>query len=87
MLNNFKSPELFNKEYSIGPEVFKEFMEFTEKAGIKPGKGDLDKSFKTLKLYLKAYIARLIWKEEGYFPIINSNDKTFIKALEVIKEK
>ena len=33
---------------------------------------------------LKALIARLVWEKNGYFQVLNSNDKTIKKALEII---
>ncbi|MEI8052801.1 MAG: S41 family peptidase [Bacteroidota bacterium] len=33
---------------------------------------------------LKALIARLVWEKNGYFQVINANDKTIKKALEII---
>jgi carboxyl-terminal processing protease len=87
MLNELKTPETFNKQFSISPQILRDFVAFAEKAGVKAGKGQLEKSSGILKIFLKAYIARLIWKEEGYFPIINSEDKTFKKAMEVLNEK
>ena len=44
-------------------------------------------SQKELRLWLKAFIGRNIYEENGFYPVINSTDKTILKALEVINKK
>ena len=38
-----------------------------------------------LRTLIKAYFARQIWKEEGFYPIYNSTDSTYIKGYEALK--
>ncbi len=40
-----------------------------------------------IKVLLKAYIARQLWKNEGYYSVLNSNDKTFLKTAEALKNQ
>jgi len=40
----------------------------------------------TIKLYIKAYIANKIWKEEGYYTVINTEDNVFQKSITLFDE-
>ena len=40
-----------------------------------------------IKTMLRAYIGRNIFDNEGFYPVIHSVDNTFIKAVEVLKQK
>ncbi len=42
---------------------------------------------KLVKLQIKAFIAREIWQENGYYMLINQEDKGIEKALEVLKKE
>jgi carboxyl-terminal processing protease len=42
------------------------------------------RSAEKIKLNLKALIARQFWKSNGYYPIINSEDATIKKAVEIL---
>jgi carboxyl-terminal processing protease len=39
-----------------------------------------------IKLLLKAFIARNIWREEGYYPLLNQRDPIFKKALQLLSQ-
>jgi len=86
-LQNYKSPVEFNKMFQIDSGVYGQFLEFAAKSGLKGGSGQPEKTNKMLKLYLKASIARMIWKDEGYYPIIHSDDQSVLKALEFFRKK
>ena len=46
----------------------------------------MDQSGEIIRTQLKAYIARNIIGEEGFFPIIRQIDKTLQKAIEISKQ-
>ena len=86
-LQNYKSPVEFNKSFHIDSGVYGQFLEFATKSGLKGGTRQPEKTNTMLKLYLKASIARLIWKDQGYYPIIHSDDQAVLKALEFFRKK
>ncbi len=61
------------------------FVAFAEKKGIKPNAADLKVSSKIIENQVKAYIARNIIGEKGFYPIIQNIDKTLLQAIEKIK--
>lgn len=40
-----------------------------------------------LKVYIKATIARQLWSENGFFTVLNSNDPTVHKAIELVNSE
>lgn len=81
----YKSFSNFNNKFEVGVSLMDEFVEFAEKNKVKKNSSELKHSEKIIKNQLKALIARNIWKNEGYYPVIESEDNTFQKAVEVLK--
>ena len=61
------------------------FVAFADKKGVKPNHADLETSSKIIDNQIKAYIARNIIGEEGFYPIIKNIDKTLLEAIEKTK--
>jgi carboxyl-terminal processing protease len=55
-------------------------------AGIKIDAGEYRQSQTLIAQHLKAWIARSVWKEEGFFPIWLERDEIFKKALTLFEE-
>jgi carboxyl-terminal processing protease len=53
---------------------------YAEKKGIKPDYKGLEQSRNVIEIQLKAYIARDIIDDIGFYPIIRELDKTLIEA-------
>lgn len=66
-------------------DILKEFVTFAEKKGVKTNTADLKISSKIIGNQVKAYIARNIIGEEGFYPIIKNIDNTLLQAIEKSK--
>ena len=66
-------------------DVLNLFVAFAEKKGIKTNTSDLKISSKIIDNQTKAYIARNIIGEKGFYPIIQNIDKTLLEAIEKTK--
>lgn len=84
-LKTYKSFDAFNRSFSVTDEILKEFTGYAEKNGIKKNKVQIKESQEIIKLQLKALIARNIWNNEGFYPVIHSQDNVLKKAIELIK--
>ncbi len=73
------------KTYLDGQPVAQQLVKFAEERGVKFNKSQFNKSFKLIDVELKAYIARNIIDNEGFYPIINELDETVIAAVNEIK--
>lgn len=67
--------------------VMNDFVKYAEENEIKRDSEGLRQSGLLIHTQIKAYIARNIMGEEGYFPIISQIDNTLQKAVELSKQK
>jgi len=83
-LSSFKTSAEFETYFS-NANVLNLFVGFAEKKGIKTNAAELKISSKIIDNQVKAYIARNIIGEKGFYPIIQNIDKTLLEAIEKIK--
>ena len=84
-LSGFTTAGQFD-EYLAAQNVLEEFVQYASEKGIPGDKAGIEASEKVLRTQLKAYIARNIIGEEGFYPIISQIDKTLLKAIEATKK-
>jgi carboxyl-terminal processing protease len=63
-----------------------DFVEYASEKGIKKDKEGIKVSGKIINTQIKAYIARNIIGEEGFYPIIKQIDKTLLRAIEISQQ-
>jgi len=64
--------------------VFREFLKYANDKGIKNNRDDLRLSKHVIYTRLKAYIARNIIDNQGYYPIIREIDTDLKKAIQIL---
>lgn len=82
MLAGMKSAREIEK-YLDRSGVMENFVRYAENKGVAPDNNGLKESGQIISTQLKAYIARNILGEEGFYPIIQHIDNTLLKAIEV----
>jgi carboxyl-terminal processing protease len=82
---NYKSFEEFNRKFEITGPMYSDFINSTLKSGIKREGKDLAASDTRIKVLIKAYIGRNILDNPGFYPLYNSIDETFQKAVSTLK--
>ncbi|MBX7181534.1 MAG: S41 family peptidase [Bacteroidia bacterium] len=82
----FKTIDSFKKNFELGESEMTEFLQFSIQQGIKENKGKWAKSYQQIKLQLTAQIARNFWGSEGFYSILESKDKSILKAIEVMNK-
>jgi carboxyl-terminal processing protease len=73
------------ERYFQNKDVLQQFVAFAGQKGIKASNGDLKTSSKIIDNQVKAYIARNILGEEGFYPIIKNIDKVLLEAIDKSK--
>ena len=76
----------FEKYFSAN-NVLQEFIAYAAQKGINSSSADLKTSSKIIDHQVKAYIARNILGEEGFYPIIKNIDKVLLEAIVKSKEQ
>ncbi len=84
-LKKLKSAEEINA-YLDKINILNQFLKYSEQKGVISNTHDLKLSKKVINTQLKAYIARNIIDNEGYFPIIRTIDDDLQKAVEIIQK-
>ncbi|MBI4930189.1 MAG: S41 family peptidase [Bacteroidetes bacterium] len=76
--------ENFRKTFVVDGNILNDFYALSNKMGIKSNQ-DAETSQELIKNLLKASIARQIWRNDGFYPILNEDDKVIKKAEEIFK--
>jgi len=71
----------YTNKFILTDDIMEQFFAFGEMKGVLYDEVGFMRSEKTIKRRLKAYIARNIWSDEGFYPIWNSDDPTIKAAL------
>jgi len=83
-LGELSGPEEYMDRYKIDEDMLKALTVFAEKKGLENDPEGLANSKELIARRLKANIARNIWNNKGYYPIILEDDPVLNKALEVL---
>ncbi len=80
------SLEEFTRDFSVGPALLNSFLAFANAKGqtlsqLKPEVRD------ALSLLIKARMGKHLFKETGFYKVLNQQDEMVSKAVNVIKEK
>jgi len=81
-LNKFANSFEFNKNFNTN--LTNEFINYAAAKNVIPSKDDLQRSSEYINIHLKALVARQLWRDQGYFTVINTTDRTVQKALNVL---
>lgn len=79
--------EKFRKSFEISDKMLTDFFAFSEKLGVKPNAKEAETSRFRIKNIMKAGLARQLWGNSGFYPVLNDEDKTIIRALEIVHSK
>ncbi|MGB5598851.1 MAG: S41 family peptidase, partial [Thiothrix litoralis] len=71
------------EKYLDGKNVLNEFVRYAAEKGVPREEKGLKESGLIIGTQMKAYIARNIIGEEGFYPIIKKVDKTLLQAIEI----
>mgnify|MGYP006282524309 CR=1 FL=1 len=74
------------EDYLESNDIYTRFLEYAYQNGISSNLEGTQKSKKIINTRVKAYIARNIFDNEGYYPVIYEIDNTLQKAEELLRE-
>lgn len=76
----------FKERFEFTDEEIKDFIRQGETEGVKFDEEQYKHSEKEILMVLKALVANNIWTTNEYYRIVNDDDKTIEKALEIISD-
>ena len=83
-LGRYKTIDEFIRSFHVTEAMFNELVTRADKKGLKGNDTDKRVARKEADILLKAYIARDLFGEEGFYPIYRDMDDMLKKALEVL---
>ena len=86
-LKKFGSYKAFDAGFSVDDKIYSQFISAAMAKNIKRNEKEIADAAPYLKNQLKAFIARQVFKNDGFYPVLLKVDKTYQRALEVISGK
>lgn len=86
-LLKYKSFKEFNSSFNITETIFNEFISFAARKGVKADEKGIKQSAEVIRTQLKALVARQLWKNEGFYSVMHTLDRTLKKAVELVEKK
>jgi carboxyl-terminal processing protease len=83
-IEGYKTFTEFDKHFEVTDDLYNKFVAYALKQGAEKDEKGIKISAFLIKTQLKALIARQVWKNEGFYPVIHRIDETVKKAIEVI---
>ncbi|MEO6731561.1 MAG: S41 family peptidase [Ferruginibacter sp.] len=85
LLSGYKNPAEFSKNFSFNEDGWKQFVSVAAKDSIVLASLK-EKDKKDLVTRIKSSIARQMWRNEGFYEMMNKEDTTVKKAIEVLSK-
>ena len=78
--------ETFKNTYEVPQDVIDQMLAEAAKDGVKPkDDAELQKSLPSLRLQMKALVARDLWNMDEYFSIMNEQNDIVMKAIQLLQ--
>ena len=84
--NYDKNLPKFISDFGFSESDMNDFVKFADKLKVKFSVKDFLKDKEQIKTRLKAFIARDLFKEEGWYSVLLRSDKQFLKAVSLFNE-
>lgn len=76
--------ESYKSNFTVSDKMVNELIAYSTKAKVEYSAKQFEKSKVLIKQYLKASIARILWNNEGFYPVYNENDPAVLKAVDLL---
>ena len=83
-LERYKDVDAFAQQFKVTDNMFNELIRQADAKGVKGNDKEKQVARKQTNILLKAYIARNLFDEEGFYPVYRPMDDMLQKALEVL---
>jgi len=78
--------EAFKGSFEVSDKMLNDLVATANANGLKFNQKEFNRSKRLLKQLTKAYIARGIWDNDGFYPIFNEQDEIFKEAIQLMDE-
>lgn len=71
----------YRNDFKVTESMLKNLIALADKSGVQFNEEEFNRSKPLLENYIKAYVARSVWSNDGYYPIMNETNEAFQEAL------
>ena len=86
-LTNYRAVDDYDQEFNLTENELQSFYDYVSDKGVQRNERDIKVSEQIIEVRLKAYIAKHIWNNEGFYPVIHHIDKTLQRAIEEMRDE
>ncbi len=87
LTKKYKDYRVFGQDLAQADKILGEFVDYAAKHGVSKNEGEIRKSRLWLINRLQSLIARNLWKNEGFYYIVNKDDPFMHAALKHLNKK
>ena len=85
-LKNFGSFQAFDRNFNVDQLLIDAFVAYAAKNEVKGDRDLIAAAKPRIEILLKAYIARNIYDDKGFYPIYLRGDNAFNSAIQILKK-
>jgi carboxyl-terminal processing protease len=78
-----KGFDTFLKNFTVSDKMLDQLVSVGERNKVKADKRELSKKKKLFQVHIKAQIARKLWNNDGFFPVMNETNEAFLQSLKL----
>lgn len=78
-----KGFEQFLKSFNVSDQMLSDLVRVGERNKVRADRRELSKKKHLFQVHIKAQIARKLWGNDGFFPVINETNEVFLNALKL----
>ncbi|HTE31625.1 MAG TPA: S41 family peptidase [Chryseolinea sp.] len=78
-----KGFEYFLKNFVVSDKMLSDLVAVGERNKVKADRKELANKKKLFRVHIKAQIARKLWSNDGFFPVMNETNEIFLQALKL----
>jgi carboxyl-terminal processing protease len=78
--------ENYRNAFEVSDGMISELVSIGKRNGVKPNYIDLQENRDAFDIYLKAYIARRVWGNEGFYPVYNETNEVLQQAIKLFDQ-
>jgi carboxyl-terminal processing protease len=81
----YKNFEDFNKSYTVTDAIYQRFIDYARKNGVAKDEKGEKVSAKNIRTQIKALMARQVWKNDGFYQVVQQNDEALLRAINLME--
>lgn len=81
-----KGFETFLKNFTVSDQMLNDLVTIGKRNKVKPDYKELNGKKRLFQVHVKAQIARKLWGNNGYYPVMNETNEVFLQSLKVFEE-